>query len=45
MKQSPPGMIAAAADPLPDFTDPAFDRFGDRHVVLLGEASDGTSEF
>lgn len=42
-------MIAAAAEPLPDFDDPAFgelfDRFGDRRVVLLGEASHGTSEF
>jgi protein-L-isoaspartate(D-aspartate) O-methyltransferase len=42
-------MIAAAAEPLPDFADPEFgklfDRFGDRRVVLLGEASHGTSEF
>ena len=40
-------MIAEAAEPLPDFEDPAF-RFGhfaDRWVVLLGEASHGTSEF
>ncbi|WEX74239.1 protein-L-isoaspartate(D-aspartate) O-methyltransferase [Sinorhizobium numidicum] len=42
-------LIAEAAEPLPDFSDPAFgrlfDRFGDRRVVLLGEASHGTSEF
>ena len=42
-------MIAGAAEPLPDPTDPAFgalfDRYGDRRVVLLGEASHGTSEF
>src|SRR4051794_15561918 len=44
-----PEMIAEAAEPLPDLDDPAFgplfDRFGDRRVVLLGEASHGTSEF
>ncbi|MER9301817.1 protein-L-isoaspartate(D-aspartate) O-methyltransferase [Mesorhizobium sp. M0496] len=44
-----PDMIAMAAEPLPDFDDPAFgelfDRFADRRVVLLGEASHGTSEF
>ncbi|WP_313803941.1 protein-L-isoaspartate(D-aspartate) O-methyltransferase [Sphingobium sp.] len=42
-------MIAEAAEPLPDFDDPAFgrlfDRFADRRIVLLGEASHGTSEF
>ncbi|MDX8451180.1 protein-L-isoaspartate(D-aspartate) O-methyltransferase [Mesorhizobium sp. VK9D] len=42
-------MIAAVAEPLPDFDDPAFgtafDRFSDKKVVLLGEASHGTSEF
>jgi protein-L-isoaspartate(D-aspartate) O-methyltransferase len=41
--------LAAAAEPLPDFDDAAFgaffDRFGDARVVLLGEASHGTSEF
>jgi erythromycin esterase-like protein len=41
--------IADAAEPLPDIDDPAFgalfDRFGDARVVLLGEASHGTSEF
>jgi erythromycin esterase-like protein len=44
-----PQLIGAAAEPLPDFDDPAFgatfDRFGDARVVLLGEASHGTSEF
>jgi protein-L-isoaspartate(D-aspartate) O-methyltransferase len=44
-----PQMIAAAAEPLPDIDDPAFgrlfDRFADRRVVALGEASHGTSEF
>ena len=41
--------IAEAAEPLPDLDDPAFgalfDRFADGCVVLLGEASHGTSEF
>lgn len=44
-----PDLIADAAEELPDLDDPAFgaafDRFGDRRVVLLGEASHGTSEF
>lgn len=44
-----PEMIAGAAEPLPDFDDPAFgalfDRFADCRVVLLGEATHGTSEF
>jgi protein-L-isoaspartate(D-aspartate) O-methyltransferase len=44
-----PEMIAEAAEPLPAFDDPAFgplfDRFADRKVVLLGEASHGTMEF
>ena len=44
-----PDLIAGAAEPLPDIDDPAFasafDRFGDARVVLLGEASHGTSEF
>jgi hypothetical protein len=43
------GAIAAAAEPLPEIDDPAFaeafDRFADARVVLLGEASHGTSEF
>jgi protein-L-isoaspartate(D-aspartate) O-methyltransferase len=47
--RSLPEMIAEAAEPLPDFDDPAFgrlfERFADRRVVLLGEASHGTSEF
>jgi protein-L-isoaspartate(D-aspartate) O-methyltransferase len=42
-------LIGAAAEPLPDFDDPAFgkmfDRFANAKVVLLGEASHGTSEF
>ncbi|MFV0624357.1 protein-L-isoaspartate(D-aspartate) O-methyltransferase [Sphingomonas sp. ac-8] len=48
-KRSLPEMIAEAAEPLPAFDDPAFgrlfDRFADRRVVLLGEASHGTAEF
>jgi len=44
-----PKLIAAAAEPLPDPEDPAFgaaiDRFAGARVVLLGEASHGTSEF
>jgi protein-L-isoaspartate(D-aspartate) O-methyltransferase len=44
-----PELIRDAAEPLPDLDDPAFgelfDRFGDARVVLLGEASHGTSEF
>jgi protein-L-isoaspartate(D-aspartate) O-methyltransferase len=44
-----PEMIADAAEPLPEFDDPAFgqlfDRFARHRVVLLGEASHGTSEF
>jgi erythromycin esterase-like protein len=41
--------ITDALEPLPDIDDPAFgsafDRFADARVVLLGEASHGTSEF
>ncbi|RVC73861.1 erythromycin esterase family protein, partial [Mesorhizobium sp. M2A.F.Ca.ET.046.02.1.1] len=48
-KRSLPEMIAAVAEPLSDFDDPAFaepfDRFADRRIVLLGESSHGTSEF
>ncbi len=48
-RRSVPGMIAAAAEPLPAIDDPAFgrlfDRFADRRVVLLGEATHGTTEF
>ena len=44
-----PQMIAEAAEPLPEIEDPAFaalfDRYADARVVLLGEASHGTSEF
>jgi protein-L-isoaspartate(D-aspartate) O-methyltransferase len=44
-----PEQIARAAEPLPAFEDPnfgkLFDRFGGKQVVLLGEASHGTSEF
>jgi erythromycin esterase-like protein len=44
-----PQLIADAAETLPNIDDPgfaaAFDRFGDARVVLLGEASHGTSEF
>jgi protein-L-isoaspartate(D-aspartate) O-methyltransferase len=47
--RSLPQMIAEAAEPLPDVEDPAFaamfDRYADARVVLLGEASHGTSEF
>jgi len=42
-------MIAQAAIPLPPLDDPEFGRFferwADRQVVLLGEASHGTAEF
>lgn len=42
-------LIRATVEPLPDMDDPAFgrlfDRYGDARVVLLGEASHGTSEF
>src|SRR5881628_2600458 len=44
-----PQLIADAAEPLPDIHDRTFgeffDRFADKRVVLLGEASHGTSEF
>jgi protein-L-isoaspartate(D-aspartate) O-methyltransferase len=44
-----PEHIAAAAEPLPDVDEdgfaPLFDRFAEARVVLLGEASHGTSEF
>ncbi|MDB5698514.1 MAG: protein-L-isoaspartate(D-aspartate) O-methyltransferase [Alphaproteobacteria bacterium] len=44
-----PELIRSACEPLPDFDDPGFgdlfDRFADARVVLLGEASHGTSEF
>ena len=42
-------IMRSAAEPLPSLDDPtfadAFDRFGKARVVLLGEASHGTSEF
>jgi protein-L-isoaspartate(D-aspartate) O-methyltransferase len=48
-RQSLPERIRSAAEPLPDFEDEAFgslfDRFADKRVVMLGEASHGTSEF
>ncbi|MFL6726533.1 MAG: erythromycin esterase family protein, partial [Sphingomicrobium sp.] len=44
-----PRLIAETAEPLPDIDDRTFGeffaRFGDARVVLLGEASHGTSEF
>ena len=47
--RSLPELIRDGAEPLPDLDDPAFgalfDRFGSAKVVLLGEASHGTSEF
>ncbi|MBB6300637.1 protein-L-isoaspartate(D-aspartate) O-methyltransferase [Rhizobium leucaenae] len=48
-KLSLPELIAKVAEDLPPIEDPAFgrlfDRFGDRRVVMLGEATHGTSEF
>ncbi|HHL22440.1 MAG TPA: erythromycin esterase, partial [Aliiroseovarius sp.] len=47
--QSPVTLLKEAAIALPPLDSPdfarAFDRFGDKRVVLLGEASHGTSEF
>ena len=46
---TPQARLAAAAEPLPDIDDPgfaaAFDRYADARVVLIGEASHGTSDF
>src|SRR5215203_299363 len=48
-QRSPADIIRDAAEPLPGLDDPAFgqlfDRFAKARVVLLGEASHGTSEF
>lgn len=48
-KKGLPAQIACCAEPLPDFEDEAFgamfDRFAHARVVLLGEATHGTSEF
>jgi protein-L-isoaspartate(D-aspartate) O-methyltransferase len=48
-RKAPADMIRDAAEPLPDIDDSAFgalfDRFADARIVLLGEASHGTSEF
>lgn len=47
--RDPVPLIASAAEPLPEIGDPAFgrlaDRYGDARVVLIGEATHGTSEF
>src|SRR3546814_15095511 len=47
--RSLPDLIGAAAEPLPAIDDPAFgalfDSYAGARVVLLGEASHGTSEF
>ena len=47
--RSLPDLVKAAAEPLPGLDSPdfgpRFDRFADARIVLLGEASHGTSEF
>ena len=47
--EDPADILAAASEPLPAIDDPAFaeafDRFADARILLLGEASHGTSEF
>jgi protein-L-isoaspartate(D-aspartate) O-methyltransferase len=47
--RDPTKLIDAAAEPLPDIADPDFGRWADRvadaRVVLLGEATHGTSQF
>lgn len=49
--RTPPAtdLISEAAEPLPELDNPmfaaTFDRFADARVVLLGEATHGTSEF
>jgi protein-L-isoaspartate(D-aspartate) O-methyltransferase len=49
LRDTIPALIADSVETLPDIDDPAFgrmfDRFADARVVLLGEASHGTSEF
>jgi len=46
---APADIVAAASEPLPAIDDPAFaeafDRFAGARILLLGEASHGTSEF
>jgi len=48
-QRAPADLLREAAERLPDPDDPAFgrliDRFADARVVLLGEATHGTSEF
>jgi protein-L-isoaspartate(D-aspartate) O-methyltransferase len=48
-RRAPAALMRAAAEPLPGLDDEAFgrlfDRFADARVVLLGEATHGTSEF
>jgi protein-L-isoaspartate(D-aspartate) O-methyltransferase len=48
-QRGPADLLRAAAEPLPELEDPAFgqlfDRFAQARVVLLGEATHGTSEF
>jgi protein-L-isoaspartate(D-aspartate) O-methyltransferase len=47
--KSLPECIGEGAEPLPELDDPefaaSFDRYADKRVVLLGEASHGTHEF
>ena len=47
--KTPVALVRDSAEPLPEIDDTtfatAFDRFADARVVLLGEASHGTSEF
>jgi protein-L-isoaspartate(D-aspartate) O-methyltransferase len=49
LPRPPTGLLRETAERLPDLDDPAlarlFDRFADARVVLLGEATHGTSEF